>query len=157
MQREHVQPSTLELRALRARMSSLRAEAEPLNNPGTFAAFSKLQRQLSKLETEEKVLAAAPPAPLTIVQRGVQQLPLAIQVTIIELPIRWFGCDLFSLNFHVGTCFIALIFIGCPRADRWLRLPVHGFLVDAALCRSRYGLFAAPARLFFAFVLDLAL
>ena len=87
MQREHVQPSTLELRALRTRMSSLRAEAEPLNNPGTFAAFSKLQRQLSKLETEEKVLAAAPPAPLTIVQRGVQQLPLAIQVTIIELPI----------------------------------------------------------------------
>ena len=61
-------------------MSALRAEAEPLNNPGTFAAFSKLQRQLAKLEAEEKILASAPPAPLTIVQRAAQQIPLAIQV-----------------------------------------------------------------------------
>ena len=137
-------------------MSSLRAEAEPLNNPGTFAAFSKLQRQLSKLETEEKVLAAAPPAPLTIVQRGVQQLPLAIQVSIIESTIS-VCCDLAVLNFHSDTCFFALFFIGCPLTDHRLRLFVHCFLVDSALCRPRHGLFAAPARVLVAIVVDLAL
>ncbi len=67
------------------------------------------------------------------------------------------GGDLVALNLHVGTCFFALIFIGCPLADHWLRLPVHCLLVDSALCRPRYGLFAAPARVLVAIVVDLAL
>ena len=77
-------------------MSSLRAEAEPLNNPGTFAAFSKLQRQLAKLETEEKILASAPPAPLTIIQRAAQQIPLAIQVLQFSSSSICCGCVAFS-------------------------------------------------------------
>ncbi len=67
------------------------------------------------------------------------------------------GGDLVALNFHVGTCFFALIFIGCPLADYWLRLPVHSFLVDSALCRPRYGLFAAPARVLVTILVGLAL
>ena len=52
-----------ELKQLFARKKALRIEAEPLNNPSTFAKYSKLQRQISAIEKEETVLKEQVPPP----------------------------------------------------------------------------------------------
>ncbi len=69
-----------ELKQLFSRKKALRIEAEPLNNPSTFAQYSKLQRQISAIEKEETVLREQAPPPPSYLEVFMSYVPLLLPV-----------------------------------------------------------------------------
>jgi hypothetical protein len=61
-------------------MRKIRLEAEPLNNPATFAKFSKMQRELNKLSAREQAILNSEPPPPTTSETILKWMPTVTKV-----------------------------------------------------------------------------